>query len=78
MRQFLALFKIRGEKVIALLVLLPSSVLLMFATRGLPRPRKRRFRLYFAQAIAIYLVWYLLIFLMYVFSMPKTEKISGE
>lgn len=75
LNQLRALLPLRSETVIAAAVMLSCSLLLMAATRGLPEPRRRRFRRCLALAVAVYFVWYFLVFLMYIFSMPTSEAL---
>lgn len=75
-RQLRAMLDIRDEKSASLAVMVLCGALLLYATRALPAERRRRYRACFALSVAAYLLWYLMVFLMYVFSMPQREALA--
>lgn len=75
LRQLRSMFSFHAEKRLAMLVLPLCAILLFYASRMLADPRRRQIRADFFRAVGVYLVWYLLVFLMYVFSMPSSEAL---
>lgn len=65
----------RIDRNITYVFILMAAVVLFFSTRALPVQRRRRLYRLFVAAIALYLIWYILILLMYIFSMPEEEAL---
>ena len=76
MLQLRALFRMSMEQIIAIAFMVPASAIILFCASKLAAPRRKRILKAYLGIIATYLVWYILIFLMYVFSMPESESLQ--
>ena len=57
----------------ALAFMVSAGALMLLGARGLPETDRRQVRRELALAVAVYFCWYVMVFLMYVFSMPEDE-----
>lgn len=74
--QLRALIHLRGTLALAAPILALISLLLLLAARKLPAPERRRVGRAYLFGIGAYALWYIMLFLMYVFSMPEDEALG--
>ena len=74
--QLRALFHLEGTLIVGVPLLLAMTLVLFLGARGLPEKARRELRKTYLHDILIYVVWYGLIFLMYLFSMPEGEALD--
>ena len=65
-----------SSQYIAFAFMVPAVALLFLGARRLPKADRRQVYREFAAAVAIYFIWYVLVLLMYIFSMPEDEALS--
>ena len=64
-----------SSQYMAFAFMVPAALLLIFAARSLPEADRHQVYREFAMAVIVYFIWNLLIFLMYIFSMPEDEAL---
>lgn len=66
----------RSNQVIACAFLLATAALLFLSARKLPTEKRRKICAFYVGSIGVYFLWFILVFWMYVFSMPAEEAVD--